>query len=247
MTEEGPNDTVESVTQTPSPSRRRKPRGEYRKTSAKRTAILDAALEVFAESGYRSGSLRDVAGKVGMSEAGLLHHFPNKSALLAAVLDRRDQHSLERVTFTEEDGAVTLRGLVQLAAYNASVPGVVELYCVLSAEATAPDHPAHEYFVGRYEYTRANIRAAFESLEAEGRLAPGVTPQRAAVATIAMMDGLQVQWLLDRDVVDMAEELKTFFGAFVDMEFDDIPVLTDYDPALRDDEQGMADLPEEAA
>ena len=71
---------------------------------------------------------------------------------------------------------------------------------MLSAEATAPDHPAHEYFIGRYEYTRANIRAAFESLEAEGRLCAGVTPQRAAVATIAMMDGLQVQWLLDRDV-----------------------------------------------
>ena len=157
MTEDGRDDTVRIVTQTPSPPRVRKPRGEYAKTGAKRTAILDAALEVFAESGYRSGSLRDVAGKVGMSEAGLLHHFPNKSALLAAVLDRRDQHSLELVPFGGPDGAVSLRGLVELAAYNASVPGVVELYCILSAEATAPDHPAHEYFIGRYEYTRANL------------------------------------------------------------------------------------------
>ena len=209
------------MTQTSSASRKRKPRGEYAKTSAKRTAILDAALEVFAESGYRAGSLRDVAQKVGMSEAGLLHHFPNKSALLAAVLDRRDQHSAERVTFGAPDGAVSLRGLVELAAYNASVPGVVELYCVLSSEATAPDHPAHEYFVGRYEYTRSNIRAAFETLEADGRLMVGVTPERAAVATIAMMDGLQVQWLLDREVIDMAEELKTFFRSFVDIDFDD--------------------------
>ncbi len=230
MAPEGSEDTVELVTQTPSPSRARKPRGEYAKTGAKRTAILDAALEVFAESGYRSGSLRDVAGKVGMSEAGLLHHFPNKSALLAAVLDRRDQHSLERVPFGAEDGEATLRGLVDLAAYNASVPGVVELYCVLSAEATSPDHPAHEYFVGRYEFTRGSVRAAFETLEAQGRLMTGVTPQRAAVATIAMMDGLQVQWLLDRDVVVMAEELKTFFRAFVDIDFDDEPTLTDEMP-----------------
>ncbi|HYJ51003.1 MAG TPA: TetR/AcrR family transcriptional regulator [Microbacterium sp.] len=214
------------MTQTSLPSRKRKPRGEYAKTSAKRTAILDAALEVFAESGYRAGSLRDVALRVGMSEAGLLHHFPNKSALLAAVLDRRDQHSQQRVTFGA-DGGVTLQGLVELAAYNASVPGVVELYCVLSSEATAPDHPAHEYFVGRYEFTRSNIRRAFESLETQGRLMDGVTPQRAAVATIAMMDGLQVQWLLDRDVIDMAEELKTFFSSFVDIEFDGEPLRTD--------------------
>ena len=230
MTGDGPEDTVRIVTQTPSPVRARKPRGEYAKTSAKRAAILDAALDVFAESGYRSGSLRDVALRVGMSEAGLLHHFPNKSALLAAVLDRRDQHSLQLVTFGGPDGAASLRGLVDLAAHNASVPGVVELYCVLSAEATAPDHPAHEYFVGRYEYTRMNIRATFENLAREGRLAQGVTPQRAAVATIAMMDGLQVQWLLDRDVVDMAEELKTFFTSFVVMDFDEQPAGPDEDP-----------------
>ncbi|MET0780640.1 MAG: TetR/AcrR family transcriptional regulator [Microbacterium sp.] len=236
------------MTQTPSRSRARKPRGEYAKTGAKRTAILDAALEVFAESGYRSGSLRDVAGKVGMSEAGLLHHFPNKSSLLAAVLDRRDQHSLERVPFGAEDGEATLRGLVELATYNASVPGVVELYCILSAEATSPDHPAHEYFVGRYEYTRGNLRTAFESLERAGRLMDGVTPQRAAVATIAMMDGLQVQWLLDRDVIDMAEELKRFFRAFVDIDLNDLRVLTADSPSpVGEAPTGDEEIPTEAA
>lgn len=209
------------MTDTQPSTRARKPRGEYAKTGAKRIAILDAALEVFAESGYRSGSLRDVAVRVGMSEAGLLHHFPNKSTLLAGVLDRRDDHARAMVTFDGPDGALTLRGLVELAAYNASVPGVVELYCILSAEATAPDHPAHDYFINRYEYTRTNITTAFERLDADGRLADGVSPQRAAVATVAMMDGLQVQWLLDRTVVDMAEELKGFFTSFVDMSFDD--------------------------
>lgn len=225
------------MTQTPSQTRVRKPRGEYAKTSAKRIAILDAALEVFAESGYRSGSLRDVAARVGMSEAGLLHHFPNKSALLAAVLDRRDDHAREMVTFEAPDGADTLRGLVDLAAYNASVPGVVELYCVLSAEATAPDHPAHDYFVNRYEFTRRTIAGAFESLVAEGRVQAGLTPTRAAISTIALMDGLQVQWLLDRSVVDMAQELREFFSSVVDMSFDDA-VVTEAgvsEPALAND------------
>ncbi len=214
------------MTDTTTAPRKRKPRGEYAKTGAKRTAILDAALEVFAESGYRAGSLRDVALKVGMSEAGLLHHFHTKSALLAAVLDRRDQHSLERVPMDSQDGAATVRGLVELAAYNASVPGVVELYCILSAEATAPDHPAHEYFISRYDFTRRNLRRAFEALEREGCLRDGVTPQGAAVATIAMMDGLQVQWLLDRGAIDMAEDLMKFFRSFVDVDFADLRVLS---------------------
>jgi AcrR family transcriptional regulator len=196
-------------------SRVGKPRGEYAKTKATRIAILDAALEVFALSGYRAGSLKDVAERVRMSEAGLLHHFPSKVKLLEAVLDHRDQLSRPRVNVEAEDGAETLRGLVALARYNAGTPGVVELYCVLSAEATSPDHPANAYFIARYEWTRTMLAGAFTRLAAVGRLSDGVDPLRAAVATIALMDGLQVQWLLDRDVVDMGDELAKFFASFV--------------------------------
>ncbi|MGC5221358.1 TetR/AcrR family transcriptional regulator [Micromonospora sp. DT81.3] len=218
------------MTDTTAPQRTRKPRGEYAKTSAKRTAILDAALEVFAESGYRSGSLRDVAVRVGMSEAGLLHHFPSKVKLLEAVLDRRDDLSRGMVDVDAPDGAAALRGLVDLARHNASVPGVVELFCILSAEATSPDHPAHEYFSRRYVFTRGMVQTALEKLGRDGRLAEGVDPARAAVAAIALWDGLQVQWLLDRTVVDMSDELRRFFSGFVDMNFetaaDQAPVET---------------------
>ncbi|WP_102194631.1 TetR/AcrR family transcriptional regulator [Microbacterium aurantiacum] len=195
-------------------------RGEYAKTRERRKAILDAALEVFAEGGYRSGSLREIAQRVGISEAGLLHHFSNKVALLEAVLDHRDDRSREMVPLGTDDGAATLRGLVRLAAYNASVPGVVELYCTLSAEATSADHPAHDYFVRRYAFTRTNVELAFANLEAEGRLRPGMTPYRGAVILIAMMDGLQVQWLLDRSAVDMAEELRVLISGIVDIDWD---------------------------
>nr|WP_274637000.1 TetR/AcrR family transcriptional regulator [Microbacterium bovistercoris] len=192
-----------------------KPRGEYAKSALTRRAILDAALEVFAESGYRAGSLREIAARVEMSSAGLLHHFPNKSALLQAVLDHRDDRARELVDFDAPDGAESLHGLVALAARNASIPGVVELYCTLSAEATTSDHPAHDYFIQRYEFVRTATTAVFERVAAAGRLAPGVDPYRAAVATIALMDGLQVQWLLDRSATDMARELNSFISGLV--------------------------------
>jgi AcrR family transcriptional regulator len=202
-----------------------KPRGSYAKSDATRAAILEAALDVFARGGYRAGSLREVAERVGMTEAGVLHHFRNKSALLAAVLDLRDQHSLSMVPLQGDDPYQALRGLISLARYNASVPGVVDLYCTLSAEATSPDHPAHDYFVGRYAFTFANMRDSFQRCADRGTLRPGVTPANAARATIALMDGLQVQWLLDRDSVDMAEELSIYLHGIVD--FDDEPAPSD--------------------
>lgn len=202
------------------PARTGKRRGAYAKTEEKRRSILDAALEVFAQSGYRSGSLREVAERVGMSEAGLLHHFPNKSALLAAVLERRDDRSLSFVPLDHDvDPVETLRGLVALARYNASVPGVVELYCTLSAEATSPDHPAHDYFQRRYAWTLESIEQRFQALADDGRLRPGVTPGSAARSTIALMDGLQVQWLLDRSSVDMADEIALHLERLIDAAF----------------------------
>jgi AcrR family transcriptional regulator len=194
-------------------SRRR--RGSYAKSAQTRATILDAALEVFAESGYRSGSLREIAQRVGMTDAGLLHHFDSKARLLAAVLDRRDELALQIVNRRPEDGISVLQGIVELAAFNASEPGVVELHCTLSAEATSPDHPAHQYFVVRYERIRETLRAAFADLDERGLLRAGITPSDAARTTVAVMDGLQVQWLLDRSQPEMAADLRRFLSTLI--------------------------------
>jgi AcrR family transcriptional regulator len=50
--------------------------------------ILDRAAELFARRGFAKTSVQDVADAVGLSKAGLLHHFPSKEALHAAVLAR---------------------------------------------------------------------------------------------------------------------------------------------------------------
>lgn len=48
----------------------------------------------------------------------------------------------------------------------------------------------------------------FEGARAAGLLRPGIDPGTAGRAFVALMDGLQLQWLLDRDSVDMAAVLR---------------------------------------
>jgi AcrR family transcriptional regulator len=199
--------------------RRGRPRGSYAKTEARRQEILTAAFEVFSTSGYRAGSLKDVADKVGLSQAGLLHHFPNKEALLAAVLTLRDEESIARTGALTAQGIEMLRGLVELARYNTTIPGLVALYCVLSAEATDPDHPAHEYFQRRYNWVRGTMTEAFDELGRQGQLRPGIVASAAARQVVALMDGLQVQWLLDNDSVDMPAEVAAFLEAITTEKF----------------------------
>ena len=188
----------------------RKPRGSYAKTAARRQEILDAAIEVFSASGFRNGSLRDVADRVGLSQAGLLHHFPSKEHLLQAVLARRDEETAQRMGEPAPEGLDLVRALVAVAEYNATTPGLVELHVVLSAEATAEDHPVHDYFVRRYARVLAFLQRGFESAAAAGQLRPDVDCASAATTLIALMDGLQVQWLLHREAVDMAGDIRRY-------------------------------------
>jgi AcrR family transcriptional regulator len=52
--------------------------------------ILDRAAALFARRGFAKTSVQDVADAVGLSKAGLLHHFPSKEALYAAVLGQAE-------------------------------------------------------------------------------------------------------------------------------------------------------------
>lgn len=184
-------------------------RGPYRKTAARQREILDSALAVFGRSGYRAGSIREIAEAVGMSQAGLLHHFESKDALLTAVLRHRDD--LSKPHYPREGSIQTLLATAEVARFNMTHRGVVELYCVLSAEATAPGHPAHRYFADRYDWLRSVMLDAFEQMASSSQLRPGVDPVVAARSTLAVMDGLQVQWLLDSASVDLAADLEAWF------------------------------------
>ena len=148
-------------------------RGEYAKSADRRQQIVDAAVEVFSSAGYRKGSLRDVADKVGLSQAGLLHHFPSKEHLLEAVLTWRDDVSAELMGDPLPQGVDFLRALVRAAEYNATTPELVEFHVIVSAEGTSADHPVRGYFVDRYTRVLGFTREAFERAAERGPASAG--------------------------------------------------------------------------
>ncbi|NUO96550.1 MAG: TetR/AcrR family transcriptional regulator [Nonomuraea sp.] len=183
-----------------------------RKGERTRARILDSATELFSRSGFHAVSLRDIAAHAGLTHAGLLHHFPGKESLLVQVLSHRDEVDGELMG-GPEDGLSPeelLDRAVAQVTRNMSAPGLVALYVKISGEAADPDHPAHDYFVKRYRRLRRKaswlLAALFE------RHTPPLThdPEAVARQLIALVDGLQTQWLLDREQVDMRAAVITF-------------------------------------
>jgi len=196
------------------------PRRGYAKGRAKREEILQAAIVAFAEVGYHGASLREISARVGISHPGLLHHFPTKAALLEAVLEHRDAVDFADIDTDLAQGRSLFEAILRLVERNALRRPVVEVFAGLAAEATSADHPAHEFFEVRYRDTVSRMRGELERLGDAGRLRAGVDPAVAARTVVALMDGLQVQWLysLERpraERVDMAADLRAYLGLIV--------------------------------
>lgn len=197
-------------------------RGSYAKGVAKREAILDAALPVFGQSGFHGASLREIARQCGVSHQSLMHYFPTKDALLLAVLRRRDERLR---THFDDPGGMRLGELVELAEYNVGVPGVIQLFNTASAESTSPEHPAHDYYADFYERIIASTTQYLEVAEERGLLAPGFTAETAARVVLAVQDGLQLQWLYDRDAVKVAEAMRLVIATIVTVPLDELDRL----------------------
>lgn len=178
--------------------------GNAERSEATRQRLLEAALRALATNGYQGSSLAGIAAEAGMTTAGLLHHFPSKEQLLIAVLVERDRSDGARYHLRGFQGLAALDRLVELVEYNSHVPGVVRAFTVLMGEAVGNGHPAREWFERRYPRRRDNIAAALRAGIDSGEIRPDTDCGTVASQIIAMMDGLQVQWLLDPDQIDLA-------------------------------------------
>ena len=98
---------------------------------------------------------------------------------------------------TESVEAGLRAAMSELVASNLSRPNLLRLYSVLSSEASAPDHPAHEWFVIRYRRITEGLATAIRHDQSRGRICSSLDPIKAAQLLLGAWDGLQLQWLLD--------------------------------------------------
>lgn len=173
-------------------------RGPYAKTAARRAEIVEAALRVFAARGYHNGSLREVSRELGMSLTAVTHHFPNKSALLEAVLTKtqRDAGMLDH-------SAGLVAFILGMMNHDLRSPEIPRLLAIIAAEASSPEHPAHPWLVQRYATAREFVKMIIVDDQAKGRISPQLDATALAAEVVALWDGLQLQWLIDpqQDIV----------------------------------------------
>lgn len=189
-------------------------RGSYRNGVRTRNQIIATAMEAFADRGFHGLSMRQLAAEVGISPPSLRRHFESKDDLLTTVLLEawnRETANVQAATGREPTGLEMWATLTAVMDYHAEHHGLLRLFVKQAAEATSPDHPAHERMAARYRETIDTFARALLIAAEEGAISP-LTPARAeseARAVVAFMDGIEIQWLLDPGF-DLANELAAY-------------------------------------
>ncbi len=184
-------------------------RGPYAVGRRRREKIIEVALELIEEQGYYQTSMLDVAQKVGISEGGLLHHFPSKQHLILAVAQQRFERDIEWWESLPEDvtGFEIFEHMVQSTARGAQHPTLVQLGAILTAEAADTSGLAHSLFQERYA-------AAIEDLA--GRLKRGLEPEgfnqvdwtEIARDCLAFSDGVHLHYVISGGQVDLESAVR---------------------------------------
>ncbi|HEY3750037.1 MAG TPA: TetR family transcriptional regulator C-terminal domain-containing protein [Pseudonocardiaceae bacterium] len=183
----------------------------YRKAEDRRAQVLAKAIELFAEHGVEA-SLRSIGDAIGVSHAALRYYFPSRDDLLIAVYrahEAADHSEAEKEQAITEDRSI-VDVMRSSALRNREIPGLVELYATLTTDALQQErHPATREFVReRFRRVRAELAELVRQGQRTGAVDSDLDPEDAAALVVAASDGLQVQWLLDPEAVDVHRVLR---------------------------------------
>ncbi|MCH4160485.1 MAG: TetR/AcrR family transcriptional regulator [Bifidobacterium sp.] len=190
-------------------------RGPYAKGKARRKEILKAALSIVAKEGFDQTTLSKISKAVGISDVAVLHYFGTMDDLLVEVLKQRDTDDMAAATSSLPDMVSqmiqliahpeqSIKQVMQIVRRNSQTPGLVELYAHMSVRASDPTSPAYRYFKQRGKVERYVVGSAAKKVIDKEHLDTELSPEEMARVMQALLDGLQIQWLIDRDI-DMAD------------------------------------------
>jgi AcrR family transcriptional regulator len=183
-----------------------------------RQAILDAALELFAEKGYFGTSLRDVAAAVGVRESALYNYFPGKEALFEALITAHQHNKLERMAPLPEgpiaDGRAVLEQVAMASITSFQRPDEQKLFRILMSDGIRLAKVGRINLYERMSSGRERLHAVLRRLIRDGWLRDGDVDMLGVAFLSPLFLWRQLR-AIDADL-PMIRQPKAFVRAHVD-------------------------------
>lgn len=175
-------------------------------SAARKNQILDAAMVVFARSGFHEARMDDIVQESGLSKGTLYWYFKSKEEIITAISQRLFATDIEQVeSLLKAEGTVSerLQQLIRdrlqgLQDMSDMVAILFEFYAVALRQDGVRQF-IKTYFQNFHKVLVALIQQGIE----RGEFRP-VDVVAAATALDAVFEGLIVRWLIDPDAVQWA-------------------------------------------
>ena len=170
-----------------------------RRSGDKRERILEAAVKVFARSGFHATRVSEVAKAAGVADGTIYLYFDSKESLLVSLFEDRVEKLL---AFMREelpkkpDAPARLRAVIDMQL--GLLEGERDLAEVITVILRQSTRLMKEFAAPRFtEYLDAIARIVAEG-QAAGAFRSDVSPHIAARAVFGALDGITLTWALGR-------------------------------------------------
>ncbi|MBL8610312.1 MAG: TetR/AcrR family transcriptional regulator [Myxococcales bacterium] len=180
-------------------SRRTQRSAPGRRTGDKRARILDAAVRVFAKSGFYATRVSDVAKAAGVADGTIYLYFTSKEHLLVSLFEDRVERLLAYIQGElpkRPSAKERLQGVLEMQL--GLLEGERELAEVLTVILRQSTKLMKEYAVPRFLAYLDAIAKIVEAGQASGEFRPDVSPHLVARAVFGALDGITLTWALGR-------------------------------------------------
>lgn len=174
--------------------------------NVRRPQILEAAARVISRRGLTGLRLAEVADEAGLSVGSIQHYFGTRDRLLIESFAYETERAVERWVASENGDGDAWERLVALVDIVLDPPTFRERWTrwVQFWAAYAREPKLRRSMGQAYEMWRQPFRRAFEDGLASGEFRISIPLDRLADRSIALLDGLALQVLLEAPGVTLA-------------------------------------------
>jgi AcrR family transcriptional regulator len=183
----------------------------------KRDAIIHAALQVFRQKGISRATIAEIAETADIGKGTVYEYFSSKDELIhqsLLFLLGQIEMILAEISSLETSPSYKLGRMISAFAFlEEGAMAEFKLLCDFWAEAFRQSNCVNQYML-EFKRSYANARRAYATVIEEGiakqEFRSDIEPDLMAASIIGMLDGLFLQWYLDREKVPYDGAIENF-------------------------------------
>jgi TetR/AcrR family fatty acid metabolism transcriptional regulator len=183
----------------------------------KREAILRAAIKVFAEKGYFSSKVADIAGEAGIADGTVYLYFKSKEEILHSIFDRAMEEFIaegKREIAEIEEADKRLRRIAELHLEKLGADR--DLAVVFQVELRGSTKFMEEFSAAGFAEYLSIIHQTIEDGQNTGVFRKDLNATVCSKILYGALDEMVTNWILSKKAYQLApmadEVLKVFFG-----------------------------------